>query len=355
MNVSGTQQVSRSQQVSRVLALVALCVLSGGTVAVAAAAPCPGNPEAIGVSRVLTLNAEEIPRLGLMQYRRSLPLAEREVVLTFDDGPIAPYTDRVLDILSQHCVKATFFLVGRHTAANPEAARRVYLAGHTIGNHSQNHILHFSAIAEARAEREFASSAAIIRAAIGAPDGLAPFVRIPGLGRTRAVEKYMQARSQVVWSADTVADDWTHISSKEVLKRALARLERKGRGVLLLHDIQPRTVSMLPALLTELKRRQFRIVQVVAQGAANAPAEPPADGAGAVRVAAAPAAVLADGEPAAETTTGSVTKPVATTPQSVPLPPRRRIRTPRRVKTAGLAPEQQSSVLDDVYQRIMSR
>ena len=63
----------------------------------------------------------------------------------------------------------------------------------------------------------------------------------------------------MVWGADVPADDWHRLGPREVARRAVQRLEYKGKGILLLHDIQPRTVSMLPALLTELKRRQFRI------------------------------------------------------------------------------------------------
>ena len=104
--------------------------------AAASAASCPGNPDAIGTSRELTIEAKDYPRLGKMQYRASLPLADREVVLTFDDGPIPPYTTRVLSTLAMNCVKATFFLVGRHAAAHPAAARLIHELGHTIGNHS---------------------------------------------------------------------------------------------------------------------------------------------------------------------------------------------------------------------------
>ena len=220
---------------------------------------------------------KDFPRLGRMQYRQSLPLNDHEVVLTFDDGPLPPYTDRVLDILAHDCVKATFFLVGRHAAANPEAARRVYAAGHTIGNHSQNHILHFDQIAEQRAEREVESGIRTISAALGDDQALAPFFRVPGLGRTHQIEKYLQSRSMVVWSSDTLADDWTRITSNQVLHRALARLEAKRKGILLLHDIQPRTVLMLPALLAELKKRHFRIVHVVPEGVAEPRALPPPD------------------------------------------------------------------------------
>jgi hypothetical protein len=67
----------------------------------------------------------------------------------------------------------------------------------------------------------------------------------------------------MVWSADVPADDWMHISDREITRRALMRLEHKGKGVLLLHDIHPATVLALPALLKELKARGFHIVHVV--------------------------------------------------------------------------------------------
>jgi peptidoglycan/xylan/chitin deacetylase (PgdA/CDA1 family) len=193
-----------------------------------------------------------------------LPLADREVVLTFDDGPLPPYSDRVLDILAAECVKATFFLVGRHARANPAAARRIYNAGHTIGTHSQNHPL--GQMSQMRAAHEIADGIASVAAALGDAKALAPFFRIPGLLRTPSIEVQAKARELVVWSSDTLADDWQKISADQVLRLALSRLERKGKGVLLLHDIQPRTVLMLPRLLSELKRRGFKIVHVVPEG-----------------------------------------------------------------------------------------
>ena len=144
--------------------------------------------------------------------------------------------------------------------------RRMYNAGHTIGTHSQNHPLRFDRISNARIEDEIDDGIASVVAALGDAKALAPYFRIPGLGRTPAVEAHFQSRSLVVWSSDTLADDWRRISSNQVLHLALSRLERKGRGVLLLHDIQPRMVLILPTLLTELKRRGFKIVHVVPQG-----------------------------------------------------------------------------------------
>ena len=225
---------------------------------------CPANPDALGVSRELVVSPAEYFRLGKMQYRQTLPLADREVVLTFDDGPLPPYSDRVLEILATECVKATFFLVGRHARANPAAVRRIYNAGHTIGTHSQNHPLR--TMSDVRAEHEIDDGIASITAALGDAKALAPFFRIPGLLRTPSIEAHAKARALVVWSSDTLADDWRKITADRVLHLALSRLERKGKGVLLLHDIQPRTVLMLPELLAELKRRGFKIVHVLPEG-----------------------------------------------------------------------------------------
>lgn len=240
-----------------------------------AAAECPGNPDALGVSRTITVSSKEYERLGLMQYRTSLPLNDHEVVLTFDDGPIKPYTDRVLDALAHHCVKATFFLVGEMAAAYPDVVRRIHDEGHTIGNHTQHHLFGFEHVSTARAEQEISSGSRTIASVLGKPDALSTFFRIPGLGRTTGIEKYAEANALSVWSADAVADDWTRISSNQVLTRALSRLEERRKGILLLHDIQPRTVLMLPMLLTELRRRNFRIVHVVPEEFVQPPAVTP--------------------------------------------------------------------------------
>jgi hypothetical protein len=160
-------------------------------------------------------------------------------------------------------VKATYFLIGQNARSYPEMVRQIHAAGHTIGTHSQNHPLSFQRMPIAKAQREIDDGIASVTAALGDPAELAPFFRIPGLLRADGVEKYLASRQLITWSADFPADDWRHISAAEVMKRALTRLEAKGRGVLLLHDMQPATVMMLPALLHELKRRNYRIVQVV--------------------------------------------------------------------------------------------
>jgi peptidoglycan/xylan/chitin deacetylase (PgdA/CDA1 family) len=224
---------------------------------------CPGNPDALGTERTISVAPAEHERIGVMQYHETLPLADKEVVLTFDDGPLPPYTARILETLASECVKATFFMIGRQARAHPEWVRRVYNEGHTVASHSQNHPRIFTRLSLAKAEAEIEDGIGSITAALGDPKALAPFFRFPGLGRSQASEAYLASRGIMAWSADVVADDWRRISPHEIVARALDRLERRGKGVLLLHDIHPATVLALPALLRELKARGYRIVHVV--------------------------------------------------------------------------------------------
>src|SRR5262245_15529587 len=244
------------------IGVLASC-LSASLLGAAAAAPdCP-NPNALGTSRTIAIDPNEHQRLGSFQYRETLPLNDREVVITFDDGPISPYTPHILDTLAKECVKATFFMVGRMARTYPHLVKRVYAEGHTIGNHSQNHPFSFARMTVDQASREIEDGFASIRAALGEPSGVTRFFRIPGLLRQAPVENYLASHGYMTWSVDFMADDWTRISASEVVRRALDRLEARGRGILLLHDIQPATALGLPTLLHELKARGYRIVHVV--------------------------------------------------------------------------------------------
>jgi peptidoglycan/xylan/chitin deacetylase (PgdA/CDA1 family) len=233
------------------------------------AARCPGNPHALGTSRVLSINPQEYGRIGKMQYSQfpQLPLNDREVVLTFDDGPLPPYTEHVLKALAAECVKATFFSVGRQANQFPDLLRRVVQEGHTVGSHSQNHPLTFDQMPFERAKREIEDGLASVGAALGDPRAVAPFFRIPGLLRIAEVEDYLASKGIAIWSADADADDWYRVATPEsVVRKAMTRLGQRGRGVLLLHDIQPVTALALPMLLRELKANGYRVVQVVPQG-----------------------------------------------------------------------------------------
>ena len=238
------------------IAACAILVLLIGT---ANAEQCP--PGALGVSRTLVVDPNEHPRIGSMQYPETLPLDDHEVVLTFDDGPLPRYTSRVLETLASECVKATFFMVGQMARAYPWTVRRVYDEGHTVASHTQNHPVRKMSVAQAA--REIEEGFASLREAIGDPQAVSPFFRIPGLLRQKSVEQYLAAHGDMTWSADFVADDWTRIKDSEVARRAISRIEARGKGILLLHDIHLRTVLALPEILNELKSRGYKIVHVV--------------------------------------------------------------------------------------------
>ena len=237
---------------------------SGQAAAQQADANCPGHPDALGTSRVLALDPAQYPRVGHMQYPDSLLLNDKEVVLTFDDGPILPYSNEILDILASQCVKVTYFMVGEMARAYPAMVRRVYEEGHTIGTHSERHPTHFGQLPVAKMRREIDSGISDVGAALGDPKYLAPFFRIPGLARSDLVESELAARGLTVFSSDADADDWhRHIKPDQIIALAMRRLEALGKGILLLHDIHPATVAALPGLLKQLKDNGFHIVQVV--------------------------------------------------------------------------------------------
>jgi peptidoglycan-N-acetylglucosamine deacetylase len=247
----------------------ALCLTVAFVADPVRAQECPGNPDALGTSRTLVLQPGEFTRLGSMQYRQSLPLADKEVVLTFDDGPVPPFSTQVLDILAQQCVKVTYFLIGHQAHEYPAVARRMYDEGHTIGTHTEDHPLRMKKLPIDKARWEIDQGIADVAAALGDPAKLAPFFRVPGLMRTDAIEEEASARSLVVFSTDVVADDWyRRIKPKDIVARAMKRLGERGKGILLLHDIHPATVLALPDLLHELKENGFRIVHVVPASAA---------------------------------------------------------------------------------------
>jgi peptidoglycan-N-acetylglucosamine deacetylase len=256
--------MDKLRAILRTSILSAIAGVAFGAATDARAQECPGHPDAIGTSRVITVDPSEYQRLGTLNYRQTLPLDDHEVVLTFDDGPLPPRTTEVLDILASQCVKATFFLVGEMAKAYPAVVRRIHDDGHTIGSHSQDHPLRFDRISDEKIRWEIDAGIDNINAALGDAGGLAPFFRIPGFGRTDVVESELAARSLVVFSTDVVADDWhRHISASQIIARAMSRLEAKGKGMLLLHDIHPWTVAALPGLLKALKDKGFHIVQVV--------------------------------------------------------------------------------------------
>ena len=103
------------------------------------AADCPGNPDPLGVARVVEIDTTGGPGFGFQHYKMYDFLNPKEVVLTFDDGPLPNRTTAVLAALNAECTKAIFFSVGKVAAGYPDILHDVAKAGHTIGAHTMDH------------------------------------------------------------------------------------------------------------------------------------------------------------------------------------------------------------------------
>ena len=106
---------------------------------VAAVSSCAGNPNALGISRVVEIDTTGGPGFGLEHFKSHDFLREGEVVLTFDDGPWPKNTPAVLAALAAHCTKAIFFPIGLHATYEPGILKQVAAAGHAIGSHTWCH------------------------------------------------------------------------------------------------------------------------------------------------------------------------------------------------------------------------
>jgi peptidoglycan/xylan/chitin deacetylase (PgdA/CDA1 family) len=231
----------------------------------ATGAPCPGNANALGTERVLAVDAGTTPRVGRKHFAATLPLARKEVVLTFDDGPWPGTTDRVLEALRRECVKATFFLLGKNAVDHPNLVRREQADGHTVAHHTYSHRL-LGHIPFAAAEAEIDRGIAAVETALNGRPGptlATPFFRFPGFVSSPALLDRMAQRGIVVFGADFWASDWNPMSPSDELGLVMSRLNAAGGGIVLFHDTKAQTAAMLPAFLRELKRQGYRVVHVV--------------------------------------------------------------------------------------------
>jgi peptidoglycan-N-acetylglucosamine deacetylase len=190
---------------------------------------------------------------------RTRMLREREILLTFDDGPSPPCTETVLATLAAEEVKATFFLVGCRARRFPDLVRRIAADGHTVGSHTEFHQGLSSLTAEEQ-KKEIDQGIASIEGALGHSAAIAPAFRFPYLKSTPELEAYLASRKITVWAADVVSEDWQNTSADQVANRILGELERVGKGIILMHDNQPKMALALPKLLREFKRRDYRVV-----------------------------------------------------------------------------------------------
>ncbi len=244
------------------IALRAALVIFIASAAASHAAECP-RADTLGTARTISVGAAAFPRVGLKSFPQTLPLGDKEVVLTFDDGPFPATTNKVLAALAAECVKATFFLIGRSAQANPQTVRAIAAAGHSIGNHTWSH-QNLSRISETRGIEEIDKGLAAIEAVPGAPKPIR-FFRFPYFASTPALLALLEQRQVAVFGADLWASDWNPMTPDQELHLLVGRLENEGKGIILLHDPKRQTAAMLPAFLSYLKQNGYKVVHVVPQ------------------------------------------------------------------------------------------
>jgi peptidoglycan/xylan/chitin deacetylase (PgdA/CDA1 family) len=233
-----------------------------------APAQCTGREDVLGTSRTIKIGAPDGLPVGLKTYPRTLKLEDHEVVLTFDDGPSPETTGKVLDALKAQCVKATFFLIGQHAAANPQLVKRQIREGHTVGHHTWSHpSITMRGLSDEAARADIAKGIAADEHAGYADPAPAdkphvPFFRFPGFVDTKPLLSWLASQKIAVFGADLWASDWLEMTPDAELKLIMSRLDEAKRGIILFHDSRPSTAAMLPDFLRELKARNYRVVHI---------------------------------------------------------------------------------------------
>lgn len=247
-----------------------------GKPAAPAAAPAPApapvqqtatctNPNALGVSRVVEIDTTGGPGFGFDHFKQFDFLTDKEVVLTFDDGPWPVNTPAVLKALADECTKGLFFSVGKHATYHPEILRQVLAQGHTVGTHTWSHVnLNGKKMTEQMAKDEVEKGISAVKWALGTNPS--PFFRFPQLQHNPAIVSYFGTRNVAMFSTDIDSFDFRKGATPEkIIETVMTRLDKLGKGIILMHDFQKHTGEAMPALLARLKAGGYKVVQIKAK------------------------------------------------------------------------------------------
>jgi peptidoglycan/xylan/chitin deacetylase (PgdA/CDA1 family) len=223
------------------------------------------NPNALGVARVVEIDTTGGPGFGFEQFKAYDFLRDHEVVLTFDDGPWPNNTPAVLKALADQCTKALFFPIGQHSGWHPEILKQVAAAGHTIGSHTWSH-KDLTKLTSEEATAEIEKGIAAVSIALG-NQPVGPFFRFPALRNPPEMVKYLGERNVGIFSTDMDSFDFKMRKPEQVIKSVMAKLEKHGKGIILMHDFQQATAHAAPELLAKLKAGGYKVVQVTGKTA----------------------------------------------------------------------------------------
>jgi peptidoglycan/xylan/chitin deacetylase (PgdA/CDA1 family) len=235
-----------------------------------AAAPAPAkaacaNPDALGIGRVVEIDTTGGPGFGFEHFKQLDFLREKEVVLTFDDGPWPENTPSVLKTLANECTTGIFFPIGKHATYYPEILKQVAAAGHTVGSHTWSHAtLTNKKLTEDQRKEEIEKGFSAVKWALGgvAP---APFFRFPALQHPPEMVTYLGTRNIAMFSCDLDSFDFKARNAQQVIDVTMKKLDKLGKGIILMHDFHKHTAEALPELLRKLKAGGYKVVQMKAK------------------------------------------------------------------------------------------
>src|SRR6476646_7282685 len=238
----------------------------------AQAKPAPAAPAipacdklgGMGLARIVEIDTTGGPGFGFEHFKQYDFLRAGEVVLTFDDGPWPENTPAVLRALADNCLKATFFEIGQHAMWHPEIAKQVAAAGNTIGTHTWSHkdlskSPYAGDVEQAKQEIEMGISA--VHAAVSGP--ISPFFRFPALQHPPELLSYLAERSIASFSTDLDSFDFKMRKPQQVIESVMRKLQKQGKGIILMHDFQHATAEAMPELIHQLRAGGFKVVHDV--------------------------------------------------------------------------------------------
>jgi peptidoglycan-N-acetylglucosamine deacetylase len=233
------------------------------SVSIAANEAC-ARADALGVSRVVEIDTTGGPGFGFEHFKQLDFLADKEVVLTFDDGPWPGNTPAVLKALADECTKAVFFPIGKHATYHPAILRQAAAAGHTIGAHTWSHAnLNSKKMTDQIARDEIEKGYSAVRLALGAAPS--PFFRFPELQHGPGAMAYLGTRNIAIFSCDLDSFDFRAKDAAQIVNTVMTKLEKQGKGIILMHDFQKHTAEALPVLLQRLKAGGYKVVLMKAK------------------------------------------------------------------------------------------
>jgi len=229
----------------------------------AAKMPC-SNPDALGIGRVVEVDTSGGPGFGFEHFKQLDFLRDKEVVLTFDDGPWPENTPSVLKTLANECTTGIFFPIGKHATYYPEILKQVAAAGHTIGSHTWSHAtLTNKKLTEDQRKEEIEKGFSAIKWALGTSPS--PFFRFPALQHPPEMVTYLGTRNIAMFSCDLDSFDFKARNPQQVIDVTMKKLDKLGKGIILMHDFHKHTAEALPALLRKLKEGGYKVVQMKAK------------------------------------------------------------------------------------------